>query len=57
MDGVRRLAELQPGTDEYGFLRTSLVRNRNWVSYTLRQAADCARTGLAALGREVTAHV
>jgi copper chaperone CopZ len=57
MDGVRRLAELQPGTDDYGFLRTSLVRNRNWVSYTLRQAADCARTGLAALGREVTAHV
>ncbi len=33
-----KLAELDPGSDEYHFLRTQLLRNRNSVSFALRQA-------------------
>lgn len=33
-----KLAQLDPASDEYQFLRTQLVRNRNAVSFALRQA-------------------
>lgn len=38
--GVHRLAELEPGSDEYHFLRTELNRARNRVGYALRQALE-----------------
>ncbi len=35
-----KLAQLDPDSDEYQFLKTQLVRNRNAVSYALRQALE-----------------
>ena len=35
-----RLAQLNPDSDEYHFLKTQLVRNRNAVSFALRQALE-----------------
>ncbi|MDR7521308.1 MAG: M28 family peptidase [Armatimonadota bacterium] len=40
LQGVRRLAALDPDSDEYGFLRTRLVRERNRVADALASAAD-----------------
>lgn len=39
---VPKLALLQPGTNEYGFLRTKLVRQRNRVHDALLQACEVA---------------
>lgn len=41
---VRQLARLEPGTNEYGFLRTKLVRQRNRVHDALVQAVDLAES-------------
>ncbi|MCB0157922.1 MAG: hypothetical protein KDD83_07310, partial [Caldilineaceae bacterium] len=38
--GARRLAQLEPGSNDYHFLHTRLVRNRNQVDFALRQALD-----------------
>ncbi len=38
--GVRQLAALDPDGDEYQFLQTRLVRNRNRVNFALREALD-----------------
>ncbi len=43
LQGVRQLAQLDPGSDEYGFLKTELTRNRNAVLFALRQALDVFR--------------
>jgi hypothetical protein len=37
---VPQLAQLEPESDEYHFLKTQLVRNRNAVSFALRQALE-----------------
>ncbi|MEZ4560711.1 MAG: hypothetical protein R2854_30465 [Caldilineaceae bacterium] len=44
--GARRLAQLDPASDDYHFLHTRLVRNRNQVDFALRQALDVV-AGLA----------
>ena len=40
--GVRRLADLESGSDAYHFLRTRLIRNRNQVDFALRRALEAA---------------
>jgi hypothetical protein len=35
-----KLAQMEPDSDEYQFLKTQLVRNRNAVSFALRQALE-----------------
>jgi hypothetical protein len=40
LQGVTRLASLDPDSDEYGFLRTRLVRERNRVADALASAAE-----------------
>jgi hypothetical protein len=40
LEGVRELAQLDPKSDEYGFLKTQLIRNRNAVLFALRQALE-----------------
>ena len=37
---VPKLAQLDPDSDEYQFLKTQLVRNCNAVSFALRQALE-----------------
>jgi hypothetical protein len=39
---VQQLAQLEPGSDQYGFLRTQLVRERNRIEDALRQATKVA---------------
>lgn len=39
LNAARRLAALDPASDDYGFLRTRLIRSRNRVVYRLQQAA------------------
>lgn len=39
---AQKLGQLQPDTNEYGFLRTKLVRQRNRVHDALLQACDVA---------------
>ena len=34
------LADLNPASDDYHFLRTRLVRNRNQVDFALREALE-----------------
>jgi hypothetical protein len=41
LDGVRKLPGLDPESNQYGFLATRIVRNRNQVNYELRQAIRC----------------
>lgn len=43
--GARRLAAMEPNSDEYHFLRTRLIRNRNQVEFALRRALE-TMTGL-----------
>jgi hypothetical protein len=43
LDPVRRLAQLDPASDQYGFLRTRLIRERNRVAATLDDASDRIR--------------
>jgi N-acetylated-alpha-linked acidic dipeptidase len=38
--GAPALASLDPAGDDYQFLRTRLVRNRNQVEFALREALD-----------------
>jgi hypothetical protein len=40
LDGARELATLDPASDRFGFLLTDLVRGRNRVEATLREALD-----------------
>jgi hypothetical protein len=40
LSDIPKLAQLEPDSDEYHFLQTQLVRNRNKVNYTLRQALE-----------------
>ena len=41
---VQQLVNLDPESDEYRFLRTKLVRQRNRVADALRQATELARS-------------
>ena len=45
-----RLAGMAVGTDEYEFLRTRLLRERNRIVFALREAARAVEETLAALG-------
>ncbi|MGQ0549747.1 MAG: M28 family peptidase [Armatimonadota bacterium] len=47
LQDVRRLAGLEPDSDEYGFLRARLVRERNRVSDALAHATEHVDTLLA----------
>lgn len=47
LEGVRRLAGMDRGSDEYRFLLTALVRGRNRTAFSLRQALEEARAGCA----------
>jgi len=38
LDGARKLAKLDPGSNDYGFLHTRLVRNRNMVNHEIKRA-------------------
>jgi hypothetical protein len=40
LQGASDLAHLEPQSDEFHFLRTQLVRNRNQVAFVIRQAID-----------------
>ena len=40
LQGINQLARLDPESDEYLFLHTRLVRNRNAVNWALRQALE-----------------
>ena len=40
LQSVNQLAQLDPDSDEYHFLHTRLVRNRNAVNWALRQAVE-----------------
>jgi N-acetylated-alpha-linked acidic dipeptidase len=50
LEAVRRLAGLTPDSDEYGFLRTRLVRERNRVSDALDNAAEHVEMLVAQVG-------
>ncbi|MCL6554386.1 MAG: M28 family peptidase [Firmicutes bacterium] len=50
LQAMRRLASLDPHSDEYGFLRTRLVRERNRVADALASAADHVEWLLAQVG-------
>jgi hypothetical protein len=50
LQGIRRLAALTPESDDYGFLRTRLVRERNRVADALEQAAEHVEVLLAHVG-------
>ena len=43
--GLRELKTLDPASDRYGFLLASLVRGRNQVDQTLRDAAEALESG------------
>jgi len=49
LEGIRRLVAMDPGSDEYRFLLTALVRGRNRTAFYLRQALEEARAGCAEL--------
>ncbi len=40
LQAVRQLAQMQPDGDDYHFLQTQLVRNRNALSFALRKAIE-----------------
>ena len=40
LQAARRLAQLDPASDQYHFLQTELVRNRNAIAFALRQAME-----------------
>lgn len=40
LQGMRQLAQLDPKSDEFGFLRTELTRSRNAVLFAMRQALE-----------------
>ncbi|HLJ61387.1 MAG TPA: M28 family peptidase [bacterium] len=50
LQGAHRLASLSPGTDEYEFLLTRLVRERNRTAFAVREARRAADEALAQLG-------
>jgi len=52
LHGMNRLAQLDPQSDDYRFLRTQLVRRRNHAAFALRQAHQRTRAALAALDAE-----
>lgn len=52
LDPVRRLAGLNPDSDDARFLMTQLVRARNRVDHALLVAIEAAETGLQALKGE-----
>ena len=47
LDQARRLAALEPGGNDYGFLATRLVRNRNLVNHELAVATEILRAARA----------
>jgi hypothetical protein len=51
LQGVRALATMPPASDEYGFLRTRLVRERNRVGDALAGAGEHVGMLLAEIGR------
>ncbi len=52
-DAAQRWRSLDPGSDDYHFLRTRLVRNRNQVDFALREALETlTAAGFAAGGEE-----
>jgi hypothetical protein len=42
LDPARKLADMDPSSDEYGFLKTQLIRERNKVLHALDQALERA---------------
>jgi hypothetical protein len=54
LDPVKRLAALEPDSDDARFLSTQLVRARNRVEHALLQALTIAEEGLARLKRGVS---
>lgn len=48
LDPVRRLAQLDPHSDEYGFLKTRLVRSRNDVLYQVKEASRICKQARSA---------
>jgi hypothetical protein len=54
LQAARRLAAMAPASDDYGFLRTRLIRERNRVADALTSAADHIRMLLAELGEGAT---
>lgn len=50
LQGARRIAGLQPGTNEQGFLFTRLIRERNRLVDALQSATDAARDLAAIVG-------
>jgi hypothetical protein len=49
LQGARRLATLTPGTDEYEFLMTRLVRERNRTVFAVREARQAVDEALGQL--------
>jgi len=49
LQGARRLATLTPGTDEYEFLMTRLVRERNRTVFAVRKARQAVDEALGQL--------
>ena len=47
LDQARRLAALEPGGNDYGFLATRLVSNRNLVNHELAVATEILRAARA----------
>lgn len=43
LDGARKLAKLDSESNDYGFLRNRLVRNRNMVNYEIKRAITACR--------------
>ncbi|RUT31254.1 M28 family peptidase [Arsenicitalea aurantiaca] len=43
LDGARKLAKLDPESNDYGFLQTRLVRNRNMVNHEINTAIAACR--------------
>jgi len=49
LDGARKLAKLDPASNDYGFLHTRIVRNRNMVNHEINTAiAACRAAGATA---------
>lgn len=43
LDGAKKLAKLDPESNDYGFLRNRLVRNRNMVNHEIKRAIAACR--------------
>jgi hypothetical protein len=55
LEPVRRLGKMDPSSDEFHFLATELMRNRNRVAFYLREAWTAAEEASAALRKTIGA--